>query len=207
MRLIKSALLHRYPSNLSIPSESLALTNGQTLFFRNLKGSGKHALVHEVVKYGNSTTPLTAKFARTKAGILAIQKEWEFYQKLSNNPRPHFIIPILEAPLSKDRGLVLIKPLLHGTPLEDYASKRIPLTEEQKASLQEIREWSDNYFLPTFKKPLDLNPTNLMWIDNPIDMTNLGLTKPSFVLFEVGTTSKSDRFLYDWVFYKWIFKP
>ncbi len=41
---------------------------------------------------------------------------------------------------------------------------------------------------------MDLNATNLMWLDDPIQIKKIGLSKPSIVLYELSPGVKIDQF-------------
>jgi hypothetical protein len=107
-----------------------------------------------------------------------------------------------------DLGTILIKPWVRGLSMKDIKS-RGGLTPEMKASLRDI------YFTyqaihrnvqsvaPTragYKNPenrlsahsIDLQPGNLIWVDDPAQHSKLGLKNPGFVLVDAGQLVGND---------------
>lgn len=186
-----------YRSDANLPRDKLALLDGRRLLFKAPVGQGKKALVYSVDAPGEEA--LAVKFARNRGGIVAIEEEWKLYEKLSPRER-RFVLPIVEAPHSRNRGRVLLRPLLSKSrSLAAMLLSNTPLSPEEALSLCQILRWRDE-FAHRFGAPLDANPTNLVLVNDPEDMARLNVSDPRFFLFEATTTTPRDAWLIDFLF-------
>jgi hypothetical protein len=107
--------------------------------------------------------------------------------------------PILKT-LETRQGTVLIKPEIHGESLKSlYERYKGNIPQEMKNSLKDIYSTiqavshqvktpiEDSKGQWTEGRPFytDINPANLVWISNEAQLKMLGLTRPSFVFYEM----------------------
>ncbi len=92
------------------------------------------------------------------------------------------IIPILMR-FETDKGLILVKPRAFGKSMAKLKSIfKGTFPNEVLIGLQEVFQFQEK--LQEIGIMLDLNPPNLIWIDQPDEMAKFGLLKPGFIFFE-----------------------
>ncbi|MBI1859613.1 MAG: hypothetical protein HYR96_01685 [Deltaproteobacteria bacterium] len=109
-------------------------------------------------------------------------------------------LPILpHVAIRTKKGDILVKPELIGITLDEILEKKTG-TAEQRASLEDLYELTraianqvkaprvnndlttsetTNPFVP------DVNPRNILWVESQADLSLLGLSRPSFVFYEM----------------------
>jgi len=118
--------------------------------------------------------------------------------------------PILRVLETVDYGPVLIKPLIKGVSFKTLSKRwQKGLPPEAIKSLNEILQFGKAVYAASGDQiTLDLNTSNLAWVEDPIQVTKLGLKEPSFILYEygmyptahfVGTTMDSTKFISEFV--------
>lgn len=112
------------------------------------------------------------------------------------------VAPILMSSRSH-RGRFIVKPELTGLTLQKIAEKYgNDLPPEMIASLSDLFKFGQALFeksslrsirtLDPKARPIqqpvfiDLNPANMIWVEEPVLMAKLGLKRPGFVLYELG---------------------
>lgn len=132
--------------------------------------------------------------------LAAIEADAEY----PRNPawaRGRFPVAEILAVIPSRHGTILIKPRISGPTLEKLIAENPGgLPPEMIASLREIyaltraitphvrtpvvsedgRGWADGRPFLT-----DVNPANLVWVSEPAELTRLGLSRPSFVFYEL----------------------
>jgi len=95
----------------------------------------------------------------------------------------------------KGMGIEKIKEKYHPTKIED-------LPPEMFKSIKDIYDFAEAAFRqnelhnPGQARRLDINPTNLVWIEDPVELKRLSMNKPGFILFEIGEQFSNVDFTY-----------
>ena len=112
------------------------------------------------------------------------------------------IVPIVKA-ADTNYGLLIFKPEIKGVTIESLLARhpdRLPSDVLER--LREIYDFGQTLFetvrvkglhpldpssldIKRFAMP-DLNPTNLVWIEDPLELKRLHFNKPGFAFYEVG---------------------
>ncbi len=115
----------------------------------------------------------------------------------------HFPAAAVIARIETRYGPAILKPLLRGQGLLSLLREHgTRLPPEMKASLRQMFQlfqamrdtvpMNGKHMFDQSGKDhgrrfsLDINPSNLVWIEDPAQLESLGLNRPGFVLFEIG---------------------
>lgn len=183
-----------YKEDLEKIPKTITLKNGRILEVEKYIASGRPAAVGILKKKSRQGFTLVVKKSRESRYEKEIQEEWGFFEKNAADVSAR-MVPIFERAQTEDGGSILIKPYVEGSTLQSLVINRT-LNERQLRGLQKLFAWSEDFY-DRSGIALDINPFNLVWVDEPEAMAAARLSEPSFIFYELTPSgSKLDTFAY-----------
>lgn len=183
-----------YSEDLSLISKEIKLKNGNILKVDSYIASGRPSVVGVLKKKSMDGHPLVIKKVRDPKYEKDLRQEWSFYEKNSGEFQQR-VVPILERAETDAGTTLLLKPFIDGDSLSSLITNKT-LNNIQLSSLQGLVAWTEDYHRRT-GVALDINPLNLVWVEDTASMRAVGISEPSFIFYELTPRgSKLDTFLY-----------
>lgn len=171
-----NSVLYPVPEKARLP-QRLLTTDDKQLQIGPMLSSGRVAVISKIANRAGKI----AKVAREEKYAPEITAEYELYRVHAAQLKGR-VIPIDEVLNTASHGPVLVKPEVSGQNLNRILMSG-EFTAEQRAALGEMVNWSKAFRQAT-NLQIDINPFNLGWVEDPRVLARLGLSKPSFVLYE-----------------------